>query len=616
MINGIDTALLGMILSASGWRGVFAQDGDEESFCPDISPSSALLAAAAATAFSSYLRDIKREGSVIIGRDTRPTGKAICDAMIRVLANKGQEIIFTDIIAAPELMAYARSEKSAAGFIYVSASHNPVGHNGLKFGLTDGGVLGGREAAILIEKFKALLASKDANLINSIEHETKFHAVSRMSECLAEAPDKAAQSKITEIYAESASRKTDAEKAYTDFTKEVISGLPNGKNDEIFALLEKGLEHPLGIVADYNGSARTVSIDREFLSALGIKVKSINDQPGQIAHTIVPEGKSLDPCRELLEICHKEDPAFVMGYVPDCDGDRGNLVIWDNSQNRARVLEAQEVFALSCVAELSYLVWAKTAIAKTAIAETALAVNDPTSLRIDRIAQAFNIPVFRAEVGEANVVSLARKLRNDGYQVRILGEGSNGGNITHPAAVRDPLNTLGALIKLFCLRSEKDRKGLYEIWCGLSGQSQTYRKDFSLTDVIASLPTYTSTAISSEEAVLKVKTLDHGLLKNRYQKVFLQNWEERKEELKAKYGVYCWDVCAYNGIEETPRIAQFGEAGKGGLKIGFLNKEGQKIACIWMRGSGTEPVFRIMADAEGSDPSFERYLIAWQREMV
>jgi phosphoglucomutase len=432
-------------------------------------------------------------------------------------------------------------------------------------------------------------------------------------------PDKAALIRITEIYAESTRYKTAAEKAYADFAREVISGFHGHKNNEIFALLKQGLQRPLGIAVDHNGSARAVSIDKKFLSSLGIKVKSINDEPGKIAHTIVPEGKSLEPCRELLEICHREDPAFVMGYVPDCDGDRGNLVIWDDSQNRARVLEAQEVFALSCVAELSYMVWAGQLTYDgngNALIQTALAVNDPTSLRIDRIALAFNIPVFRAEVGEANVVSLARKLRKGGYLVRILGEGSNGGNITHPAAVRDPLNTLGALIKLLCLRSGNGRKGLYEIWCDLSGQANTYRQDFTLANVIASLPAYTSTAISSEEAKLKVKTSDHSLLKNRYQKVFLKNWEKRREELKTQYGVYGWDVSAYNGIEENYSLVQFGEAGKGGLKIRFLDNQGQKIAYIWMRGSATEPVFRIMADAVGSDPGFERYLIEWQRKMV
>jgi phosphoglucomutase len=69
-------------------------------------------------------------------------------------------------------------------------------------------------------------------------------------------------------------------------------------------------------------------------------------------------------------------------------------------------------------------------------------------------------------------------------------------------------------------------------------------------------------------------------------------------------------------MEERKNIADFGEAGTGGLKIYFNNSAGKPIASIWMRGSATEPVFRIIADAEGSDRQLERGLIEWQRRMI
>jgi phosphoglucomutase len=346
---------------------------------------------------------------------------------------------------------------------------------------------------------------------------------------------------------------------------------------------------------------------------------AVNEAPGEIRHRIVPEGESLEPCRKLLEDLHAKDPAYILGYVPDCDGDRGNLVVWDDGENRARALEAQEVFALACVAELAHLVWAGDLAYDNkgnSLTRAALAVNDPTSLRIDRIARAFDVPVFRAEVGEANVVGLARRLRGQGFLVRILGEGSAGGVIIHPSAVRDPMDTLGALLKLLTIRSAGGRRGLYELWCDLSGQAQTYRPGFTLGDVIASLPAFVTTGAYSREAVLTVKTADHGALKDRYQAVFLAEWEGRKGELKARYGITGWSASAYYGLEERSGIARFGEAGRGGLKVSFTNEAGRTIACIWMRGSATEPVFRVMADAEGSDRRFERDLIEWQRRMV
>jgi phosphoglucomutase len=187
--------------------------------------------------------------------------------------------------------------------------------------------------------------------------------------------------------------------------------------------------------------------------------------------------------------------------------------------------------------------------------------------------------------------------------------------------VRDPINTVLALVKLLAVRnstasSGAGKPGLFELWCDLSDQAELYRDDFSLADIIASLPPFVTTGAYAQEAVLKVNTKDHSLLKDRYQKIFLRDWEDRKELFKTRYGIHSWESIAYNGLEEKRGISRFGEAGKGGLKICFRNIEGKASASIWMRGSATEPVFRIMADAEGSDKRIERDLIEWQRRMT
>ncbi|MDR0476163.1 MAG: phosphatidylglycerol lysyltransferase [Treponema sp.] len=585
-----------MIISASGWRGVFAANGDEESPAPEITGPHRIITSAAAKAFSVYTKNIGRTGCIIAGRDTRPTGGAIATAVIDGLIAEGREVLYPGITAAPEIMAYTRS-LGAAGFIYISASHNPIGHNGLKFGLADGGVLPGPEAAVLAETF--------INILNT--------------ENVARPPISAEQA--GRVYSLGPRYKEEAKRAYFDFTAEVITGRPDtGGAEKTLAALRAGLkETPLGIAADFNGSARAVSIDRDFFTWLGTGFKAINDKCGEIAHAIVPEGASLDACRDFLGAVHKGDPSFVLGYVPDCDGDRGNLVIYDEGGGCFRPLEAQEVFALACIAELAYLVWAgelKYDEEGNCLVKAALVVNDPTSMRIDRIASAFKIPVFRAETGEANVVGLARKLREEGWLVRILGEGSNGGNITHPSSVRDPIDTVCAILKLLCIRSTPEKKGLYEIWCRLKGRMETYRKDFSFADIIASMPCFVTTGAFSKEAAIKVKLEDQSLLKDRYQEVFLREWEEKKGWLKKRYGIAGWEISAYNGMSEKRGVPRFGEAGKGGLKIVFINNEGQRIASIWMRGSATEPVLRIIADAEGSDQSFEQYLLGWQRGMI
>lgn len=629
----LENAIANMILSASGWRGIFAANGEEESAEPGIGAAHRTIAAAAAKVFSDYLRAVSPgKNIIIVGRDTRPTGEAIADAVIRVLLSAGREVWYTGVAAAPEIMAYARTAGIGAncgGFIYISASHNPIGHNGIKFGLTDGGVLQASETAKLISAFRELTSS-----IAETETLKGFH-------------EGAGKDKLTAVYGASTGQKKEALRAYWDFTREVISG---GKceteHEEFFSFVRKGLEkRPMGIAVDFNGSARAASIDREFLLSLGAAFYSINDK--EIAHRIVPEGESLEPCRVFIEELNRENSGragksralnpTIAGYVPDCDGDRGNLVVWDDAQQLARVLEAQEVFALACVAELSSLVWTGQLTYNEqgkAIGKVAIAVNDPTSLRIDRIAKAFGASVFRAEVGEANTVGLARKLREQGYLVRILGEGSSGGTITHPSAVRDPIDTIGAILKLLAIRDGNGEglrgMGLFKIWLsqreknlGIAGnQAAKGGDDFSLADIIASLPEFTSTGAYTQDALLRVKTEDHGLLKNRYQTVFLREWDAKKETLKSQFGIDSWEAIAYNGMNERRGIAGFGEAARGGLKIEFFgpndkektDKGREASACIWMRGSGTEPVFRVMADAES--PGLERLLIEWQRRMV
>jgi len=601
-----------MILSASGWRGVFAEDGSEESKTRIISEVHGVICGAAALVFAEYLgsgADVCIP-TVLLGRDTRPTGKAIADIITSVLIASGCEARNAGVCAAPEIMAWARNVgdyNSSAGFIYISASHNPIGHNGLKFGLVDGGVLAADETQTLIQNLKTFLDNDvSAAVIKALISSVTPSQLAKVSANINDSKEKAL-------------------KAYYDFCGNVVFDTDEGDGVEscAAAALEKGLtEKPIGIVCDFNGSARSVSIDKTFFTNFGFKFNFINDTPGEIAHQIVPEGNALSPCAEFLEAMHAKDASYILGYVPDCDGDRGNLVIWNETQKKARALEAQEVFALAVVAELSQLVYAEKLNYDNGklITKAAIAVNDATSMRIDRIAASFGVKVFRAEVGEANVVTLARNLREEGYLVRILGEGSAGGNITHPSAVRDPLNTVMAIAKLLTIRAKGAKQGLFEIWCNRSGQSDKYHEDFSLADIIESLPPFVTTPSYKEDACLKIKTEDHAALKDRYQKIFTLEWKEKSGELTERFGINAYTVYSYNGTNVRTDINHFGENGRGGLKIVLLNAESpfkvREVACIWMRGSATEPVFRVMADAEGSDPNIEKFLLNWQRKMI
>ncbi|MDP3177264.1 MAG: hypothetical protein Q8M76_05120, partial [Spirochaetaceae bacterium] len=259
---------------------------------------------------------------------------------------------------------------------------------------------------------------------------------------------------------------------------------------------------------------------------------------------------------------------------------------------------------------------ATSARVEVAAPKAAIVINDATSMRIEALARAFGAEVFRAETGEANVVGLAASLREKGYVVRILGEGSNGGNITHPSSVRDPLATLGALLKLLLLRDGPGGEGLFHAWTRLSGQAGLYSPDFGLDDLVASLPRFATTSVFETRAALRVRSTDHAALKGRYGAIFAREWSSRAAELERRFGVVAWEAFASKGRAETRVGADFAASGSGGLRIALQDARGAPKAFIWMRGSGTESVFRVMADVEGGTPEDEAYLLDWHTSMV
>ena len=579
-----------MILSASGWRKVFAISGDEQDHTTEINEQDKAICVAAASVFYDYISELTNQEVPVIavGIDARPTGPAMADAMLHTLVAKGAVVQYSGVTSAPEIMAYS---KKLDGFIYISASHNPIGHNGIKFGTNNGGVLEAKENAKVTAAFLALC-----------EDDAKLSALVKQAyEC--------SSSALKEIYKTEQSSKFNALKAYEDFILETITDSANKEHQkDFFEMLDSQIRAKgFGLVCDFNGSSRARCIDKEFFTNHGIDFYSLNED--EIAHEIIPEAENLVYVAQGMEDLHRHNKNCnaMLGYMPDCDGDRGNIVYWDDKQQKSVILKAQEVFSLSVLAELTYSIWKNSS---DPAFKPAVCVNCPTSMRIDEICKVLGAQIFRAEVGEANVVNLAREKRNEGWNVRILGEGSNGGTITHPASVRDPLNTVFAIIKLLMMRED----GLYEIWCKKAGIG--YNPDFTLTDVLESLPVYTTTGVSEPRAILKVKNTDHAALKASFQKVFEADWEAKKADLKKQYGICSYEAVITNGTKETRDVKDYSLSGKGGLKIIFKDETDTPVAFIWMRGSGTEPVFRIMCDVRGDNVEEEKALLAWETQML
>lgn len=75
--------------------------------------------------------------TVLVGRDTRISGEMLESALVAGLLSIGAEVMRLGIISTPGV-AYLTKEMEADAGVMISASHNPVGDNGIKFFGADG----------------------------------------------------------------------------------------------------------------------------------------------------------------------------------------------------------------------------------------------------------------------------------------------------------------------------------------------------------------------------------------------------------------------------------------------------------------------------------------------
>ncbi len=565
----INQAFNEMIVSVSGWRKTFSITQDEQDRSEKISKEDAFLVAIAT------LSVIKSVGytKVIVAHDARPTGPTIAHIAIRILLAHHIEVEYIGISSAPEAFAYSKVDATSF-FFYISASHNPIAHNGFKFG-HDGGVFNKDISLAMIAQFRThIMNPENIELVQNLSQSVKTDAIEKVLE-KEEVLKKAALS------------------SYYDLLMKT-NGLTHNK-DEFMKHIKN---HPIGIIGELNGSARGVSIDSYLFSSLGIDYKMFHERPGDVVHEIVPEGENLALCNELLKKEHEINKRFILGYVPDNDGDRGNIVYTDEVSKKVNTLSAQELFALIALIELHQK--------RDEHENLAMVVNGPTSLLIDHICERLGVRLERVEVGEAHVVERGEELRKEGYCVPMVGEGSNGGIISYPCKVRDPMNTLLSLIRL--LTDENLFKKVTRL--------RTSKPSIALA--IRSLEKRTITGSFSAKAKINIKSEDHGLLKDAYEKLFVLSYAKKKDELFNRFGIASWSV------EQTEGTQSYKEMGKeyrtppykGGFKILFHDKENRISDFMWMRGSGTENIYRIMVDAQGDDPSRHDYLLQWHFSLV
>ena len=82
-------------------------------------------------AFASHLARKGVAGAVAVGRDNRPSGNALRDALVRGLTSSGVNVVDIGVVPTP-LLYWSLSHVDVAAGIQITGSHNPPEYNGFK----------------------------------------------------------------------------------------------------------------------------------------------------------------------------------------------------------------------------------------------------------------------------------------------------------------------------------------------------------------------------------------------------------------------------------------------------------------------------------------------------
>ena len=128
----------------------FGTDGVRGSANEDLTPEVALaLGRALVTVLNE---EGEKRPSILVGRDPRWSGDMLEAAMIAGITSAGGDAVSVGVLPTPGV-AYLTARSTAGAGVMLSASHNPVGDNGIKFFGPDGFKLSDDEEARIAELY-------------------------------------------------------------------------------------------------------------------------------------------------------------------------------------------------------------------------------------------------------------------------------------------------------------------------------------------------------------------------------------------------------------------------------------------------------------------------------
>jgi phosphomannomutase/phosphoglucomutase len=111
--------------------GIFRQYDIRGIVGQDLTVEAAL---AVGRAYAAHARALGRSGAVAVGRDNRPSGPQLRDALVEGLTSSGLDVIDIGVVPTPVLY-WSVHKLPVIGGIQITGSHNPPEYNGFKLGL-------------------------------------------------------------------------------------------------------------------------------------------------------------------------------------------------------------------------------------------------------------------------------------------------------------------------------------------------------------------------------------------------------------------------------------------------------------------------------------------------
>jgi phosphomannomutase/phosphoglucomutase len=115
-------------MSAQLPRQIFRQYDVRGVVGRDLTPD---VARALGRGYAALLAERGLEGAVAVGRDNRPSGGALRDALVDGLTGSGRDVVDVGVVPTPVLY-WALHHEAVAGGIQITGSHNPPEYNGFK----------------------------------------------------------------------------------------------------------------------------------------------------------------------------------------------------------------------------------------------------------------------------------------------------------------------------------------------------------------------------------------------------------------------------------------------------------------------------------------------------